>query len=253
MKRLLGLFLVGLYFIEVYPFSLAFAKNVKMATVNWEPFYGDSMKKNGVVTELVQEAFRRSGHKATIEFVPWKRALSKGESGEVDIVMGAYYTKEREDKYYISDPLYDIKIRLVAPRNLGVSEYKSLKELQKFKIGVSRGFANSEEFDNATYLKKVEAKNPVTSIKKLLAKRVDMIVIAEGIFNFEMSRIDRSKRDSFIFLKPKLDDNKLYLLSTKKNRSNEKLIGDFNRGLKEIIKDGTYQRILKDHGFKSQS
>jgi hypothetical protein len=41
-------------------------------------------------------AFKRVGHKATIKFLPWKRALTYVAEGKNDIVMGAYYNKERE-------------------------------------------------------------------------------------------------------------------------------------------------------------
>ncbi|SMF24585.1 substrate-binding periplasmic protein [Pseudobacteriovorax antillogorgiicola] len=245
----------SLFFLSALLSSSLLAKSVSMVTLEWEPFYGPKLKNKGVITEIVQEAFERAGHQASIQFLPWKRALAMGEKGEADVVMGAYYSKERADKFHISSPLYDINIRIIGQKKTGITRYNSLKELKKYKIGISRGFANGDEFDAATYLQKQVAKSPELNIKKLINGRLDFVVMAEGIFSYELARYEASHpvKGEFVFLDPILSANKLYILASKKLTNSKKLIDAFNLGLKKIMDDGTYRKILISHGFSHQA
>ena len=62
--------------------STANAREVTGVTVDWEPYYGKKLKEGGMITKLVTKAFEASGHKFTLKFTPWKRALSSVEKGK---------------------------------------------------------------------------------------------------------------------------------------------------------------------------
>lgn len=224
-------------------------RDVSMVTVDWAPYYGGELPDDGVITVLVKKAFERVGHNATITFVPWKRALQSVERGQDDIVMGAYYNEERKKTYYYSDPFYGIEVGLVALKELGLTQYSSLQDLKPYKIGVSRGFTNGEEFDSADYLQTEEANNQVLNIRKLFAKRVDLITIAFGIYRYEVYKLKGASLDQTVFLDPPLMKNSLYLMMSLKVPDHKEVIGDFNRGLAMIKKDGTYDKVLQDFGF----
>ncbi|NOR23845.1 MAG: hypothetical protein GQ542_05525 [Desulforhopalus sp.] len=53
-----------------------------MATLNWQPFYGENLPKNGFYAELSREAFKRAGYDLIITFVPWKRAVQMARTGK---------------------------------------------------------------------------------------------------------------------------------------------------------------------------
>lgn len=251
MKKILKIFA----FISIQFFLVSqngIARDISMVTVNWEPYYGDSLIDKGVITDIVQTAFKRAGHSSSIKFIPWKRALVKVTRGESDVLMGAYYTKERDKKYYTSDSIYSINVRLVSKKSLGVSKFSRLEDLKPYSIGVTRGFVTSEDFDNASFLNKKEAGTTLKSVKKLIGDRVQMVVMAEGIFNFEFMKVGKDKRDNYQFLDPILTTNELVLLGSKKNPQNKKLIDDFNKELSLMRKDGAYREILMKHGFASK-
>ena len=52
-----------------------------------------------------------------------------------------------------------------------------------------------------------------------------------------------------VVLSPILGKKGLHLMMGRKIPDHEKIIADFNKGLKEIREDGTYGRILSSHGF----
>jgi polar amino acid transport system substrate-binding protein len=221
-----------------------------MTTVDWPPFYGANLPKNGPVTEIAVEAFRRSGHTATITFQPWARALHSGQTKKVDVVMGAYYTRERAMTIHYSAPVMRVEIGIIAPKSTKIDSFKNLRELSKYSIGVSKGWANSPEFDAADFLKKDTSRNPSTNLKKLIHGRIDMMVMSLEVFKYELKTEGLSNNsDDYKVIHPILSNSCLHMLVHKDIEGNKELIDDFNKGLKSMKLDGTYMKILKSHGI----
>ncbi|SMF41052.1 substrate-binding periplasmic protein [Pseudobacteriovorax antillogorgiicola] len=223
-------------------------KSLTMVTLDWSPYYGKNLKNQGVITDIVKHAFQGS-YATSLDFMPWSRAMVMVETGEYDILMGAYYTKERAQRYFVSDCIYSVKVRLATLSDSKILSYSDLRDLSGYKIGVSHGFANSEVFDNADYLTKDTAKNPLLNIRKLLTRRVDMIVVAEEVLNHQFTKSKKSDRKKLVFIDPILSINTLHIMASKKKDSNLLIIKDFNEGLRKIRENGTYASILKKHDF----
>ena len=219
------------------------AREISMLTVEWAPHYGSELPEEGLTTAIVKAAFRASGHVSEVDFIPWTRALKEVEEGKADIVMGAYHNKEREQTYIFSDPIYFLQLGLIARPGLGVTRYDSLRELAPYSIGISRGFANSEEFDAANYLDKQVASFPNLNIRKLFRGRIDMAVM-----NFDLFRYEARKEGFCIgdveFIEPPLETHGLYLMASRNIADGDKIIADFNRGLTTIRQNGEFDRIV---------
>ena len=229
--------------------SLLYAKPITMVTVDWAPFYGSEMQDNGVISVIVKNAFQRSGIQSTIKFIPWKRAMKEVKTGTSDILMGAYYTDERNQDYFYSEPIYDIHVGLVALKTLGFKQYETLQDLTPYTIGISRGWANSKAFDEAQYLKKQGATNQTLNVRKLFKHRVDMISISFDVFRYEVTEMSSHKLDDVVFIKPPLKVSAIYLITAISNPNKVLIMSAFNRGLAEMKQDGSYQKILTEYGF----
>lgn len=221
----------------------AHARDISMLTVEWAPHYGSELREKGLTTALVNAAFKAGGHTSDVEFIPWARALKEVEEGKSDVVMGAYHNKEREQIYYFSDRIYSLDLGLIARPGLGLSKYQSLRDLTPYRIGVSRGFANSEEFDAANYLDKHVATYPNLNIRKLFRGRIDMAVMNFDLFRYE------AKKEGFCisnveFMDPPLETHGLYIMASRNIADGEQIILDFNRGLDAIRKNGVFDRIV---------
>lgn len=219
------------------------ARDISMLTVEWAPHYGSELPEKGLTTAIVRAAFRAEGHDSDVDFIPWARALKEVEQGKSDIVMGAYHNKEREKSYIFSDPIYFLELGLIARPGLGVSNYQTLRDLASYRIGISRGFANSEEFDAADYLDKQVATYPNLNIRKLFRGRIDMAVM-----NFDLFRYEARKEGFCIsdveFMEPPLETQGLHLMASRRIPDGKEIIQDFNRGLDKIRKNGEFDRIL---------
>jgi len=219
------------------------ARNVTMLTLNWAPHYAADLPEQGLTTALVKAAFKAGGHNAGVEFVPWSRALKEVEEGKADVVMGAYYNEERTTRYFYSDVIYELNVGLIARPGLDKSHYESLRELSGFSIGVSRGFANSEEFDAADYLNKEVASTPLLNIRKLYRRRIDMAVMNYDLFRYEAKK-EGYCITSVTFVDPPLTTQGLYVMASRNIADGAKLMRDFNNGLAAIRASGEFDRIV---------
>lgn len=223
--------------------TAASARNVTMLTLNWAPHYGEDLPEQGLTTALVKAAFKAGGHNASIEFVPWSRALKEVEEGKADVVMGAYYNEERTESYFYSDVIYELNVGLIARPGLGKTSYASLRELAEYNIGVARGFANSEEFDAAQYLNKEVASTPLLNIRKLFRGRIDMAVMNYDLFRYE-ARKEGHCITSVNFVTPPLVTQGLYVMASRNIDDGDQLMQDFNAGLARIRSNGEFDRIV---------
>lgn len=225
------------------------ARQISMETTSWEPFYNNTLLNNGVISEIVHRAFQRSGHESTVRFVVWRRAMKNVRAGDVDVLIGAYYTKERDKYYRFSDPIFDIDIGFIALKPLNLTHYNTLDDLKGYTIGIGDEWSYGEQFDNAD-LKKETVISSTQNVKKLFRNRVDLIAMAIPVFHYERNMLKHNKNDEIVILSPLIASQPIYIMVGRNLEDGEQLIKDFNLGLKAIKADGTYDHLLKKHGFK---
>ncbi len=127
--------------------------------------------------------------------------------------------------------------------------YKELNDLKPYRIGVVRGFVNTAEFDAADYLHKEEVTTNLMNIKKLLAERVDLIVADKFVGFYLLNKYLPHMFGQIESISPPLQDKKLYLCISKKSDNADLKVKIFNKGLKEMHEDGTFDKILEKYGF----
>ena len=171
------------------------------------------------------------------------------EHGAADLVMGAYYSKERDQIYNYSEPIFSVNVGLIAKKSLGITTYSDLQSLKPYTFGVMRGWVYTNEFDNANYLKKQVLVNQVAAVRMLFAGRVDIVAASIPVFKHEAALLGRDINHDTVVLDPLLDSKPLYLMFSKVIPNSLELVKDFNLGMASIRADGTLQSILTKHHF----
>ncbi|WP_186441196.1 substrate-binding periplasmic protein [Desulfamplus magnetovallimortis] len=247
MKKTYQLILVILILLVLSGFAHA-AQPIKLATLDWEPYIGQTLPDNGYVAEVIREAFKRSGYEIQMDFLPWARVVKMAREGKYDGYFPEYYSDELQKDFKVSSsfpggPLVFFK------RKGEEIHYGSLSDLKPYFIGVVRGYINTREFDEADYLKKDEATDDLTNFKKLLKKRVDLIV-ADKFVGYDTVRKNLPDAvEQIDVVNPPLEIKDLFLCISKKTPDAQIKLEALEKGLAEIKSDGTLERILKKHGF----
>ncbi|WP_431689388.1 substrate-binding periplasmic protein [Hahella sp. NBU794] len=214
---------------------------------------GDEEKKGGYLVEITEAAFSRVGYATDFRFVPWSRALTKSIAGEYDVLLAAYYTKERAEKLAYSKPIGVAQVVLLKRKDSAIS-YHNIEDLKPYRIGHISNSKVSPEFDKAEaeYLNMEYAFDAETNIRKLLAGRLDLVVEKKQRIVQLVNTVFASEAHKLAFVNPPLHTNYFHNCVSKVNPDYQKIIHDFNLGLDIIRKDGTEARILKKHGEDKQ-
>lgn len=248
-KNAMRLPLVGLALAALVASGGARADTIQATTVNWAPYFAETLRNDGVISALARAAFNEAGHDMEVTFLPWRRALAKGRVGAYDAVLAAYKTPEREEDFYFSEPFYAIEIGLMAHAHLGLPRFSPLEELDSYLIGYNAGWAYGEKFENADYLQKDPANNHIENVRKFFAGRLDIVAMARSMFRYEAQKLGHTDLDDVTFLEPPLKIGKLHMMFPKVKDNAKRLRDEFNQGLKEIRSNGTYSQIIKEYGF----
>jgi len=215
---------------------------------SWPPHYGKDLEGGGYTVEIVREALKRVGYRLETVWLPWKRAQMEAARGDYDGLGASYYTKERAMQFAYSDPVAATEI-VFFKRSQDDIKYSKLEDLKPYKIGTGFGYGYPEKFVKADYLHKIEAYEAKTNITRLLNKRIDLIIESRQTILFYLKQEFPDKADSLEVLGEPLERMSLYVPFSKSRPDYRQKVDDFNRGLKMIKEDGTYQKIMRKHGF----
>lgn len=227
--------------------ALAAERTLKIAATEYPPYYGTDMEGQGFITEIIVEAFKRSGYDLDIKFLPWKRALEGTKAGKHDGLFTVWYRAEREEWFLFSKPLPANEVGFFrrADNDISSSDYAALKDR---KIGVVRGYASPPGFDDAG-LKTAEAKDDEENLRKLQKGRIDLAlvdkILGQHIINAKLS----GSAAEFAWIDPPVQVDEQFLVISKKAADHEAILAAFNEGLAAIEADGTLKAIMARRGF----
>ena len=232
------------------PSLITAADEVSFTTTDWAPYYGAHLKDNGFYADITRAAMGASGHKAKLAFEPWARSLARVKNGKAHVLMGAYYSDERKEFCEFSDVVATAGSAILV-RSDSSLKFTGIDSLRGLNIGIERGaLTGNKEFDEGKDFNKQPVAKREINLRKLKAGRIDAIADGEKVLLAMISKMSEFNLNDFKVLSPPLSTNNLYNCFSKKTPNHLKLTADFNSGLKKIKSSGTYDKILKKHGFK---
>ena len=243
-SRLLLVFMLAS--IGVARLTIAQEKTIVLATMNWAPVYAESEPNGGVFTALTREAFHRVGYKFEVQFVPWKRAIKNSKAGKYDGVMGAAMTSERASFFTKTESIMPYVVLLFSREDETIT-YTSLSELRSYTIGTINGSAGEERLI-AAGIAVESVKSYEQNFMKLVRKRLNLIEGDQFVMSGLMKK-NPNYQGRIRPVYPPLLKTQLYNLITKARPDHAVIVTDFNRGLQEILADGTFNAIVKKYGY----
>ncbi len=223
-------------------------KMLSVVTLNWEPFYAESLPDGGLVSDIVRSSFAHSGYQVEIKFIPWDRALDTSAKAKEDVLMGLWFAQERTQTYHFSEPF--LANRLVFVKAAGDPfEYEGLESLHGKRVGTIRKYVYLKEFLDDPEIGKYPVSNLAANLRKVAAGRVDLAVDDEIVIKDLINRELPELREKLSFTRNALEEKPLYIASSLQHPRGAEIIAAFNEGLKQIRSNGEYQALLKKHGF----
>lgn len=207
----------------------------------------------GALVEIVAEVVKRTGREVSIKLRPWKRAQYEVKHGISDGCFNTGNISWRRDwAYFHEEALFNEKYVLFLAENATITIPQDMKKVEHIRVGVQRGYAYGNIFQDALDEKRFkeiqEVETIEQNIKKLLKNRID-IFPGDRIPTLyylhknnlqEQLTIYSSETDGQEFIASHWPT---YVAFSKKTIAQD-YVEEFNRALLQVKADGTYQRIF---------
>ena len=226
----------------------AVADRLRLVADAWPPFTDATMVNGGLATDIVTTALARAGFASEFEQVPWARAMLGLGEGRYDVLVSAWYSEERTRLGQFSSGYLLNRVRLLKRKD-DVVVYNALADLYPFPVAVVRGYAYSPPFDSDAKVLKVPVHSFSMAAKMLAAGRVKLTLEDEYVARYYLARETPRLRNNLEFLPKPLSENSLHILVSLKNPEHERIVTGFDKAVAEMKTDGTYERLLRQHGM----
>ncbi|MCP4023862.1 MAG: transporter substrate-binding domain-containing protein [Desulfobacteraceae bacterium] len=221
------------------------------STIHAPPLCAKELPGGGVFTQITREAFMRSGYVLKINFVKWKRGFKDTQEGLSDGLMLVSYKKDRIAFFNYTETVVKEKGALFAQKTSNI-EYKKLEDLKPYSIGVLRGALLSDLL-KAENLTVRELTSHEQNILMLANDRLDLVASQELPFYYLVNTKFPKWKGKFKMLLPPLHIGYLHNVISRKNPNSKKIVADFNKGLLAIQQDGTFNKLMMEHGLMEQN
>lgn len=227
-----------------------FSEPLQLVTLQYPPYqYEENGELKGFTAAIIQEAFKRMDQPIAIKVYPFARAIQMIQDGDADAIFTAAKNPEREAfADFCSEVLVDQKMSLFVPANSALTFDGDLSKLRQYRIGVILGYRYGAVFDSAVdneVLTKLDAVNSAESnAKKLVAGRIDLWMSnrEQALFTIKTQGLS----EAITALEPAVQVIPSYLAFSKK-RNLETVRKAFDRTLRQMKDDGTYERLIAEY------
>jgi len=227
--------------------QVANSETISLSTYELPPYVGRELENQGAILEIVTKAFESSGYTTEINFFPPARAITNAAQGMSTAVFPVSRDSKFESSFLFSDSFPGIQLGLLRKK-------RDSRESQSFtgkKIGVVRGTFSSSilnNFESAIFLE--STKNELL-LKMLFAGRIDYLLIDK--FTAADLMVDKLPHmiGKLEFIEKSIIPINFHVAFTKQTLNSSTALSAFNKGLKKIVKDGTLDSILYNHGLLS--
>ncbi|MCG8685385.1 MAG: transporter substrate-binding domain-containing protein [Desulfobacterales bacterium] len=247
-----SLLLILAVILMLVPSLLFAADKVILSNGEWAPYLGKNLKNGGPTSDAVAQAFKAVGVEVEYKWYgeSWKRAYHDALAGKkVQGTLVWSKKPEREKEMHYSEGMLIPGQKTVFFHLKDKAfDWKTIDDLKGLKIGGRLGYTYGEDFDNAAkdgVFRLEEADKEIVNFKKLLAGRLDLVVVSEDIGNELLKKEMPADKSALItYHDTPVRVTGYHLLLTKALPENEALMKKFDEGLKKLMADGTFDKIM---------
>ncbi|MCP4161800.1 MAG: amino acid ABC transporter substrate-binding protein [Deltaproteobacteria bacterium] len=190
-------------------------------------------------------------------FFPWARSFEYAKHGDWDGTVAWAKKKDRIPFFYFSGWLIKDSAELFHLKSFKfqwtIGDFKTLKGVE---IGATIGYNygtsfQKEEKSGIIFVERVPSDE--INFRKLLEGRIDVFPISLEVGYSILNRNFSKQEISLITHSPwgsvvdtNTDNNKYYLMFSKKVKKNKKLLMLFNKGLKRLRESGKYDQYFEE-------
>nr|WP_316655216.1 transporter substrate-binding domain-containing protein [uncultured Gellertiella sp.] len=179
----------------------------------------------------------------TMAILPWARAYAMTIHDRNTCLFATNHTPERDRLFQWIEPLGAGNVVLIRKAGSKIAP-KTEEEAKAYTIGVQRADYAADYLAKRGFKKLDQATDFNLTLKKLMSGRIDLAMTTDGIFNAEVAR---GQGLEMVLTMPAA----FYALACSLDVPKETVV-KLRGALKDIILDGTQDRIYEKYGLPAQ-
>jgi len=208
----------------------------------WPPFTNEGSERS-IAFDIVTEGLARNSLSMQPQLLEFKEVLSGIKAGNLDGSAALWKTEEREEIMIFSEPYLENRLILVGLKGTEVN-FKSVEELNNQRLGVVANYAYEADLMNADNVQLVYGKSDQDNLEKLFDNKIDFMLVDELLIQYLLKYQYNDVQTYLNIADRAFQTQKLYLALRKDIPNAQSIIDGFNTSIKEMMLDGTYNRIL---------
>jgi polar amino acid transport system substrate-binding protein len=231
-----------LFFLILSSWITAQETSLNLASDVWPPFTNVESKKS-IALDLVSKALSRIDINTSHKIISFEEVIQGLNTKMIDGSGALWKTDDREENLIFSEPYLQNRLVLVGLKGMDVN-LNSIPELTNRKIGVVKGYAYDENLLNATNLELVFGDSDQHNLESLFDRKIDYMLVDELLIQY-LLQYQLNDVNTYLSIAEKpLQVKTLHLAIQKTLPNAENIIINFNKEIKKMIKDGTYNEVL---------
>lgn len=211
---------------------------------DWNPYsWSENGQPQGFAVDLVRAAWAAVGLEVELVPLPYTRCMIEVDRGDLAGCFDTLRDPIREPKYrWHQQALFKARIGIYGQAIAGIQpETVTLKSLRSKRIGTTRGFDYGVAFDGDRTMLRDEAPSDLSSLRKLVAGRVDYALVYDQVAN-AIAKMHPELGKKYA-LQGVLVEPQLYISFSPKYPNIDRIVAQFDQGLAKIRSSGEYARI----------
>jgi polar amino acid transport system substrate-binding protein len=233
---------------SLLPLPAAAGRDLVLAATEYPPYTSEALEQGGPMSQIAIAALQHAGYGVRLRFLPWARALRLAEQGEVDGLLAVWHSPERERSFWFSRPVVSNRLVLCGREAHMPRRFDGFAALHDYTLGVVRGYAKPAGLDAAN-LTVEEATDDLQNLRKLVADRVDLVLIDGRVERFLVSRHMPESAPALRCLQPPVQEPPLYLVVSRRVPDGQDVMQAFDAQLATMVRDGEYAAISERWNF----
>jgi len=239
----------------IWPSIPAAADTITIVADRWPPYNGDpDSEEPGYGIEIAQYIFDSAGHRIIYKILPWKRAVLQTRSGDYYAIIGA--TKNETPDFIFPEEEIGISENAFFVQKGSSWAFTGTESLLQVQVGVIKGYSYGSILDEFFKQHKeitqyVHGEDPLLlNIKKLLAKRIDVVIEDMNVFFQKAKKMGVSDRIAKAESIKDETDSRVYIAFSPEIPKSEEYAEMLTKGIRKLKTTGKLDEILTKYGLK---
>ena len=228
------------------PMALALTVVVKEEA----PYFGNNLHGRGLSLEIVETALKRAGFQPSFAFETWPRAYEGGLIGVFDAIGSIWYTEERAKDFAYSDPYLFHEIKFIKRTSSKDIQFNNLNDLHGLLIGTLKDYAYGDAFIQSRQFARIPQNHLLQNLLLLKQGQIDLTLGEQRKIRYELKKYMKNQSAEMTILPKPLIRKGTHIAVSKSNPRHQEIIAGFNKALKAMKADGSYESIINKYDAK---